>query len=319
MGSVVWGRLILFMPLNIDALSRWGPYGFIDSELGRIAIFALSTGADEDLEVATRRLDDPVCFARHLARYACFPSDNLRDGKYRPKEPIFGMEEISTLSDTSLAKMARFFIKVFSGDDADLLDVNQALHLLMTQFRDDWKKRSEMFQDTLSPFRGLSDGFMAIDSQIKTLNWGLTGGLGGFSQKPSGSLPEDSTANIIPDAAMPGIARLHSSRLRMLADAAANLEEIREGIRDTASALQQVATIQEAMNTQASQQVEAEQQQRIITRRQNRLVVCLTCITLAATVFIGPVSRLSCAASRATRMLAPFPGLVLGAKIVCGY
>ena len=127
------------MPLNIDALSRWGPYGFIESELGRIAIFALSAGADEDLEVATRRLDDPVYFARHLARYACFPSDNLRDGKYRPKEPIFGMEEISTLSDTSLAKMARFFIKDDSGDDADPLDAMQVLNLLMAQFRDDWK------------------------------------------------------------------------------------------------------------------------------------------------------------------------------------
>jgi hypothetical protein len=310
------------MPLNIDSLSKWEPYGFIDSELGHIAIFALSAGADEDLEVATRRLGDPVYFARQLARYACFPSDNLRDGKYRPKEPIFGMEEIKVLSNTSLAQIARFFIKVDSGDDADPLDANQVLNLLMTQFRDDWKKRSKMLQDALSPFRGLGDGFLAIDSQIKTLNRGIAGGLGGLSQKPLGSVSEDSTATVNPDAAMPAIARLQSSQSRMLADAAANLEEIREGIKDTASALQQVATIQEAMNIQASQQVEAEQQQRLITRRQNRLVVCLTCITLAvtvATVFIGPVSRLSCAASRVTRMLAPIPVFELVAKIVCGY
>lgn len=307
------------MPLNIDALSRWGPYGFIDSELGRIAIFALSAGADEDLEVATRRLDDPVCFARHLARYACFPSDNLRDGKYRPKEPIFGMEEISTLSDTSLAQMARFFIKVFSGDDADPLDAKQVLNLLMTQFRDDWKKRSKMLQDALSPFRGLGDGFLAIDSQINTLNRGIAGGLGGGSQKHIGSFLEVSSTNINLDGAIRDIASLQNSRWGMLADAASDLEEIREGIKDTTNALQQVAAIQEAMNAQARQQVEAEELQRLITRGQNRLVVWMTGITLAATVFIGPVSRLACAASRSTKIFTPMPFIELGAKIVCGY
>jgi hypothetical protein len=52
----------------------------------------------------------------------------------------------------------------------------------------------------------------------------------------------------------------------MLADAAAHLEEIREDIKETANSLQQVATIQEAMNAQGKQQVEAEKLQRLITR-----------------------------------------------------
>ncbi len=307
------------MPLNIDALSRWGPYGFIDSELGHIAIFALSAGADEDLEVATSRLDDPVYFARHLARYACFPSDNLRDGKYRPKEPIFSIEDISALSDTSLAQMARFFIKDDSGDGADPLDANQVLSLLMTQFRDNWKKRSKIFQDALSPFRGLGDGFSAIDSQIKTLNRGISGGLRETSQKPLGSLLEVGSTNINLDGAIRDIASLQNSRWGMLADAASDLEEIREGIKDTTNALQQVAAIQEAMNAQGRQQVEAEEMQRLITRGQNRLVVWMTGITLAATVFIGPASRLACAASRSAKIFTPIPLIELSARIVCGY
>lgn len=307
------------MPLNIEALSRWGPYGFIDSELGRIAIFALSAGADEDLEVATRRLDDPVSFARHLARYACFPCDSLRDGKYRPKEPIFSLEEISALSDTSLAQMARFFIKDDSGDHADPPDAKQVLKLLMAQFRDDWKKQSKMLQDALSPFRGLGDGFLAIDSQIKTLNRGISGGFRGASQSPLGSSPKVSSTNINLDGAIRDIASLQNSRWEMLADAASDLEEIREGINDTTIALQQVAAIQEAMNAQGRQQVKAEEMQRLITRGQNRLVIWMTGITLAATVFIGPVSRLACAASRSTKIFMPIPLVERGAKIVCGY
>ncbi|MFN5464656.1 MAG: hypothetical protein ACK5CQ_06395 [Cyanobacteriota bacterium] len=229
------------------------------------------------------------------------------------------MEEISALSDTSLAQMARFFITDDSGHDADPLDAKQVLKLLMAQFQDDWKKRSKMLQDALSPFRGLGDGFLAIDSQIKTLNRGIAGGLRDASQKPLGSSPEVSSTNINLDGAVRDIASLQNSRWGMLADAASDLEEIREGIKDTTIALQQVATIQEAMNAQGRQQVEAEEMQRLITRGQNRLVVWMTGITLAATVFIGPVSRLACAASRSTKIFTPIPFIELSAKIVCGY
>ena len=304
------------MALNLDALCKWEPSGSIDSELGHVAVFELSAGADSDLQLSTRRLDDPIEFARHLACLACFPSENLRDGKYRPKEPAFGFEEVGALSKSSLVQMARFFIK---NDSKDTIDAMEVLNLLMTQYRDDWKKRSKMIQDALSPFRGLGDGFLAIDSQIKTLNRGIAGGFGGFSQKPTGSSLEASRTNINLDGAMRDIAKLESSRWGMLADAAVELEEIREGIKGTTSALQQVAAIQEAMNAQGRQQVKAEELQRMITLRQNRLVIWLTGITLAATVFVGPASRLACAASSSVKLFTSIPGLELAAKIVCGY
>jgi hypothetical protein len=307
------------MVLNLEALSNWEPFGFIESELGRIAVFELSAGAAGDLAVEARSVSDPVEFARHLARFACFPADHLREEKYRPKDPIFDIEEISVLSDSSLAQMARFFIKDDSGDDTDLLDANQVLRLLMTQLQDEWKKRYKMFHDAMSPFRGLGDGFLAIDSQIKTLNKGIAGGLRGASQKPLALLPEVSSTNINLDSTIRDIASLQKSHWGMLADAASDLEEIREGIKDTANSLQQVAAIQEAMNTQGRQQVEAEEMQRLITRGQNRLVVWMTGITLAATVFIGPASRLACAASRSTKIFTPTPFIEFSAKIVCGY
>lgn len=306
------------MSLNLDTLAKWRPYGFLDSELGYIAVFALSVGAEQNLEISTRRLDDPIEFARHLARYACFPSEKLRDGKYRPKEPVFCIEEISTLSDTSLAQIARFFIKDNPGDYADPLDTKQLLNLLMTQFRDDWKSSLKIIQDALSPFRGLGDGFFAIDSQIKILNAGITGRSGSTFQKIMGSSFEINRANINLNGAMNDIVKLQSSRWEMLADAASDLEEIREGIKDTTKALQEVAAIQEAMNAQNQRQVEAEELQRLITRGQNRLVLLMTGITLAATIFIGPVSRLVCAASTKARIFSPIPALETAAKITCG-
>jgi hypothetical protein len=307
------------MALNLEALCNWEPFGFIESELGRIAVFELSAGAAGDLEVAARSVNDPVEFARHLARFACFPADNLRDGKYRPKAPIFDIEEISALSVSSLAQMARFFIKDDSGDDTDLLDGNQLLSLLKTQFQDDWGKRYKIFHDTLSPFRGLGDGFLAIDSQIKALNRSVGGGHRGGSPETLGSSPEASSTNTNLDSTIRDIANMQSSRWAMLADAASDLEEIREGIKDTTSALKQVAAIQDAMNAQGRQQVEAEQMQRLITRAQNRLVIWMTGITLAATVFIGPASRLACAASRSTKIFTPIPFIELGAKVICGF
>lgn len=311
--------VVAAMALNLDALSNWEPHGFIDTELGHIAVFELSAGADSDLELSTRRVDNPVEFARHLARFACFPSGSLRDGKYRSKEPAFGIEEISTLSDSSLTQIARCFINDVSRDEADPLDEEQVLSLLMTRFRDDWEKRSKMLQDALSPFRGLGDGFLAIDSQIKTLNKEIAGGVRGALQKPTGSSLEVTRLNVNLDGAMRDVAGTQSSRWGIVADAAADLEEIRESIKDTTSALRQVAAIQGAMNAQGRQQVEAEELQRLITRGQNRLVVWLTGITLAATVFVGPASRLACAASSSTKIFMPIPALEVAAKIICGY
>jgi hypothetical protein len=307
------------MALNLDALSNWDPHGFIDTELGRIAVFELSAGADSDLQLAAQRVDSPVEFARHLARFTCFPSDHLRDGKYRPKEPAFGIEEISALSESSLAQIARFFVNDVSRDEADPLDEEQVLSLLMTQFRDDWKKRSKMLQDALSPFRGLGDGYLAIDSQIKSLNKEIIGGVRGTLQKSTGSSLEVTRLNTNLADAMRDIAGMQDSRWGLVADAAADLEEIRESIKDTTSALQQVAAIQQAMNAQGRQHVEAEELQRLITRGQNRLVVWLTGITLAATVFVGPASRLACAASSSTKIFTPIPVLGVAAKIICGY
>lgn len=307
------------MALDLDALSNWEPHGFIDTELGQIAVFELSAGADCELELSTRRIDNPVEFARHLARFVCFPSDNLRDGRYRPKEPAFGIEEISALSDSSLTQIARFFVNDFSKDETDPLNKEQVLSPLMTRFRDDWEKRSKIFQDALSPFRGLGDGFLAIDSQIKSLNKEIGGGVRGALQKPTGSLLEVSRLNVNLDDAMRDVAGVQNFRWGLVADAAADLEEIREGIKHTTGALQQVAAIQEAMNVQGRQQVEAEELQRLVTRGQNRLVVWLTGITLAATVFVGPASRLACAASSSSKIFSPIPVLEVASKIICGY
>jgi hypothetical protein len=307
------------MALNLDALSNWDPYGLLDTELGSIAVFELSAGADSELELLTRRVDSPIEFARHLARLACFPSDHLRDGKYRPKEPAFGVEEISALSDSSLAQIARFFVSDAHRDEADPLDGEEVLGLLMTRFRDDWEKRSKMLQDSLSPFRGLCDGFLSIDSQIKALNKEIAGGVRGTLQKHTSSSLEVTKLNTNLEDAMRDIAGMQSSRWGIIADAAGDLEEIRKGIRDTTNALQQVAAIQEAMNAQGRQQVEAEELQRLITRGQNRLVVWLTGITLAATVFVDPASRLACAASSSTKIFTPIPVLEVATKIICGY
>lgn len=307
------------MALNLDALSNWDPYGLVDTELGSIAVFELSAGADSELELATRRVDRPAEFARHLARLVCFPSDHLRDGKYRPKEPGFGVEEISALSDSSLAQIARFFVSDVQRDEADPLDGEEVLSLLMTRFRDDWEKRSKILKDSLSPFKGLGDGFLSIDSQIKALNKEIAGGVRGTLQKPTGTSLEVTRLNTNLEDAMRDIAGMQNSRWGIVADAAGDLEEIRKGIKDTTSALQQVAAIQEALNAQGRQQVEAEELQRLITRGQNRLVVWLTGITLAATVFVDPASRLACAASSSTKIFTPIPALKVAAKIICGY
>jgi len=307
------------MALNLDALCNWEPHGLVDTELGRIAVFELSAGADSELELSTRRVDSPIEFARHLARFACFPSGHLRDGKYRPKEPAFGIEEIGTLSDSSLAQIARFFVNDVSRDEADPLDGEEVLSLLMTRFRDDWEKRSKMLQDTLSPFKGLGDGFSSIDSQIKALKKQITGGGLGALQKPTSSSLEATSLNTNLEVAMRDIASMQNSRWGIVADAAADLEEIRESIKDTTTSLQKVAVIQETMNAQGRKQVEAEEVQRLITRRQNRLVIWLTGITLASTVFIGPASRLACAASGSTKIFMPIPALEVAAKIICGY
>jgi hypothetical protein len=97
-------------------LSCWPPIDYIESEIGRLAVFALSSGAAQDMKTAffkqvlSGELSD-VQFARAVFRYSCFPTDRLREGIGRPHELILTEDQCLRLSEVDLQVFCSIFLR----------------------------------------------------------------------------------------------------------------------------------------------------------------------------------------------------------------
>lgn len=97
-------------------LTCWPPIDYIESEIGRLAVFALSAGAAQDMKTAlckqvlSGELSD-IQFARAVFRYSCFPADRLREGIGRPHELILTEDQCLRLSEVDLQVFCSIFLR----------------------------------------------------------------------------------------------------------------------------------------------------------------------------------------------------------------
>jgi hypothetical protein len=97
-------------------LTCWPPIDYIESEIGRLAVFELSAGAAQDMKTAlwkqvlSGELTD-VQFARAVFRYSCFPADRLREGIGRPDELSLTEDQCLRLSEVDLQIFCSIFLR----------------------------------------------------------------------------------------------------------------------------------------------------------------------------------------------------------------
>lgn len=95
-------------------LTCWPPMGFIESSIGRLALFSLTFNASSEMKT---KLQDKVLggrisevdFVRAAAPFICFPAEQLREGQFRPSEALLSEEQCAHLSEPDLLCIAQLY------------------------------------------------------------------------------------------------------------------------------------------------------------------------------------------------------------------
>jgi hypothetical protein len=88
--------------------------GFIESSIGRLALFSLTFNASSEMKT---KLQDKVLggrisevdFVRAAAPFICFPAEQLREGQFRPSEALLSEEQCTHLSESDLLCIAQLY------------------------------------------------------------------------------------------------------------------------------------------------------------------------------------------------------------------
>jgi hypothetical protein len=120
-------------------LTCWPAIGFIESSIGRLGIFSLTTGASFEMK---NKLQDRVLgkniseidFVRAATPFICFPVGMLREGKFRPSKTVLSAEQCGHLSQTDLLLIARLYI----GENSPSTPVDCPISVFASSFSQKW-------------------------------------------------------------------------------------------------------------------------------------------------------------------------------------
>ena len=118
--------------------------GFIESSIGRLALFSLSFNASSEMKT---KLQDKVLggriseveFARAAAPFICFPADKLREGEFRPSEALLSEEQCAHLSEPDLLCIGQ----LYTTKELHITPANDSLTVLISDFKKQWLDENE--------------------------------------------------------------------------------------------------------------------------------------------------------------------------------
>ena len=125
-------------------LTCWPPMGFIESSIGRLALFSLTFNASSEMKT---KLQDKVLggrisegdFARAAAPFICFPADKLREGEFRPSEALLSEEQCAHLSEPDLLCIGQ----LYTTKELHSTPANDPLTVLISDFKKQWLDENE--------------------------------------------------------------------------------------------------------------------------------------------------------------------------------
>lgn len=114
--------------MDLSKLMDVEPCSCFDTSMGRLCLFCYSI---KDIEAHRELLGGNIeeCssseYVRTMAMFVCFPESELREGKYKPKEPVLTNEDVNRLSDGDLDIIAIEIIrnyKFLRGEDIHIVE-----------------------------------------------------------------------------------------------------------------------------------------------------------------------------------------------------
>ena len=89
------------------------PFGCVITTIGELCIFPINWASHKEFRKAlVKPINecDPTEFIRQYLPYICFPKTSLKEGKYRPDKPVLTDNEVSSLTNYDLDKIAELYI-----------------------------------------------------------------------------------------------------------------------------------------------------------------------------------------------------------------
>ncbi|RLA42369.1 MAG: hypothetical protein DRR42_23530 [Gammaproteobacteria bacterium] len=101
------------MALKLSDLLKGKPCATIETSIGMLCLFSISVGSQSKLLKslsAPIEETDPREYLKKLLIYVCYPENDLKDGKYKPDNPILTLEGIDEFSDQELEALAKAYV-----------------------------------------------------------------------------------------------------------------------------------------------------------------------------------------------------------------
>ncbi|MGO9620306.1 MAG: hypothetical protein ACLPT6_02735, partial [Desulfobaccales bacterium] len=189
------------MAVDLSKALQIEPFGCVITTIGELCLFSISWGNQVEFRKQLGKSInewDPAEFLRKYVRYVCFPKASLKEGKYKPDKPVLTDNEISSLTDDDLEKIAELYVvnnpylfkelitktekndkgeMVFSGEYGDVEypkneDETYTQYLFRLFIKKD-EKESKLVGKTISSMIGLKTFSNGLGKSIQnTLSWG---------------------------------------------------------------------------------------------------------------------------------------------------
>jgi hypothetical protein len=99
--------------LNLADLLKVKPQATIETSIGVLCLFSISVGGQSELLKSLGATIDesaPNEYLKKLIIYVCFPESELKEGEYKPDNPVLTPEEIDELSEQELEDIAKAYV-----------------------------------------------------------------------------------------------------------------------------------------------------------------------------------------------------------------
>ncbi|WP_404396219.1 hypothetical protein [Pseudoalteromonas phenolica] len=102
------------MALDISELLKVKSDTNIDTSLGTLFLFSISVGNQSSLLKALSSSvaeAEPREYVKNLFKFVCYPENSLKEGIYKPDEPVLTREDIESLTEKELEDIAEAYIQ----------------------------------------------------------------------------------------------------------------------------------------------------------------------------------------------------------------
>jgi hypothetical protein len=101
------------LAISLKQILDFPPQAQLETCIGTLSLFSMKVADHRDIlkSIAEGKEKDPKEYFKMLLLHICYPTSQLREGKFRPNEPVLTADDVSKLPDEELEQIAETFLE----------------------------------------------------------------------------------------------------------------------------------------------------------------------------------------------------------------